>query len=49
MKFNIVNKIKLSFSRKVNCERTISSFVDAVEVFREHFDVAEMDYRLNFF
>ncbi len=49
MKFNIVNEIKLSYSRKGNCERSISSSRDAVDVFREHFDAEEMDYRESFF
>ena len=49
MKFNIVNEIKLSYSRKGNCERSISSSIDAVDVFREHFDADEMDYRESFF
>ncbi len=49
MKFNIVNEIKLSYSRKGNCERSISSSVDAVDVFRAHFDAEEMDYRESFF
>jgi len=49
MKFNIVNEIKLSYSRKGNCEKSISSSQDAVEVFREHFDADEMDYRESFF
>ena len=49
MKFNIVNEIKLSYSRKGNCERAIASSVDAVGVFREHFDADEMDYRESFF
>lgn len=49
MKFNIVNEIKLSYSRKGNYERSISSSVDAVEIFREHFDAEEMDYRESFF
>ena len=43
MKFNIVNEIKLSYSRKGNCERSISSSVDAVDIFREHFDAEEME------
>ena len=45
MKFNIVNEIKLRYSRKGNCERSISSSIDAVNVFRAHFDAEEMDYR----
>lgn len=49
MRFNIVNEIKLSYSRKGNCERSISSSMDAVEVFRAHFDADEMDYRESFF
>jgi len=49
MKFNIVNEIKLSYSRKGYCERSISSSVDAVDVFREHFDAEKMDYRESFF
>lgn len=49
MKFNIVNEIKLSYSRKGNCERSISSSADVVDVFREHFDADEMDYRESFF
>lgn len=49
MKFNIVNEIKLSYSRKGNCERGIGSSLDAVHIFREHFDADEMDYRESFF
>ena len=53
MKFNIVNEIKLSYSRKGNCERSISSSssssLDAVDVFRAHFDADQMDYRESFF
>lgn len=49
MKFNIVNEIKLSYSRKGNCERAISSSADAVQVFRAHFDAEQMDYRESFF
>ncbi|MDP9955036.1 DNA repair protein RadC [Epilithonimonas hungarica] len=39
----------MSYSRKGNCERSISSSADAVEVFRAHFDADEMDYRESFF
>lgn len=49
MKFNIVNEIKLSYSRKGNCERLITTSYDAMKVFREHFDADEMDYRESFF
>ncbi|WP_375181260.1 JAB domain-containing protein [Chryseobacterium sp.] len=44
-----MNEIKLSYSRKGNCERSISSSRDAVEIFREHFDADELDYRESFF
>lgn len=49
MKFNIVNEIKLSYSRKGNCERLITTSRDAVKIFKEHFDSDEMDYRESFF
>lgn len=49
MKFNIVNEIKLSYSRKGNCERSITSSRDAVDIFRAHFDADQMDYRESFF
>lgn len=49
MNFNVVNEIKLSYSRKVNCERTILSSKDAVNIFREQFDSEEIDYRESFF
>jgi DNA repair protein RadC len=49
MKFNIVNEIKLSYSIKGNCERSITSSRDAVDIFREHFDADEIDYRESFF
>ncbi|MBD3905379.1 JAB domain-containing protein [Chryseobacterium sp. Ch-15] len=49
MNFNVVNEIKLSYSRKGNCERTILSSKDAVNIFREHFDSEEIDYRESFF
>lgn len=49
MKFNIVNEIKLSYSRKGNCERSVASSWDATEIFREHFDADELDYRESFF
>ena len=39
--------MKLSYSRKGNCERSISSSssssLDAVDVFRAHFDAEEME------
>ena len=49
MNFNIVNEIKLSYSRKGNCERVVGSSLDAVHIFRELFDADEMDYRESFF
>lgn len=49
MKFNIVNEIKLSYSRKGNCERLITTSRDAVKIFKEHFDSEEIDYRESFF
>ncbi len=49
MKFNIVNEIKLSYSRKGNCEKLIITSRDAVKIFKEHFDSDEMDYRESFF
>ncbi|MEN4761650.1 JAB domain-containing protein [Chryseobacterium sp. C39-AII1] len=49
MKFNIVNEIKLSYSRKGNSDIVISNSYDALEVFRQHFDSDEIDYRESFF
>lgn len=49
MKFNIVNEIKLSYTRKGNSEKLISCSRDAVDVFRQYFDLDEMDYRESFF
>lgn len=49
MKFNIVNEIKLSYSTKGNSEKLVSSSRDAVDVFRQHFDRDEIDYRESFF
>ncbi|WP_251040662.1 JAB domain-containing protein [Chryseobacterium sp. ISL-6] len=49
MKFNVVNEIKLSYYRKGNSERLITNSKDAVDVFREHFDSDEIDYRESFY
>lgn len=49
MDFNIVNEIKLSYSRKGNTEKLISCSRDAVDVFRQYFDIDEIDYRESFF
>lgn len=49
MNYNIVNEIKLTYTRKGNCEKTIQTSRDAVQVFRQHFDVEEIDYRESFY
>ncbi|SIS72270.1 DNA repair protein RadC [Chryseobacterium ureilyticum] len=49
MNYNIVNEIKLSYSRKGNCEQVIENSRDAVMIFREHFDNEIIDYRESFF
>lgn len=49
MNYNIVNEIKLVYTRKGNCEKKITASCDAVEVFRQYFDTEEMDYRESFF
>ena len=49
MKYNIVNEIKLKYSRKGNSEILITNSRDAVNVFRQHFDSDEIDYRESFF
>src|SRR5690606_38481939 len=49
MDFNIVNEIKLIYSRKGNSEKSISCSRDAVDVFRHYFDPDEIDYRESFF
>ncbi|MFP3591445.1 JAB domain-containing protein [Chryseobacterium sp. SIMBA_038] len=49
MNYNIVNEIKLTYTRKGNSEKIISSSRDAVKVFRQHFDTGEMDYRESFY
>ncbi|MGE8555619.1 MAG: JAB domain-containing protein [Chryseobacterium jejuense] len=49
MKFNIVNEIKLSYTRKGNSEKLVSNSRDAIDVFRQHFDSDEIDYRESFF
>ncbi|SFN43456.1 DNA repair protein RadC [Chryseobacterium oleae] len=49
MRFNVVNEIKLSYSREGNCERLITDSRDAGDVFREHFDSDEIDYRESFY
>jgi DNA repair proteins len=49
MDFNIVNEIKLIYSRKGNSEKLISCSRAAVDVFRQYFDSDEIDYRESFF
>jgi DNA repair protein RadC len=49
MNYNIVNEIKIAYTRKGNCEKKITSSKDAVEVFRQHFDSDEIDYRESFY
>ncbi|MDQ8141535.1 JAB domain-containing protein [Chryseobacterium sp. CFS15] len=49
MNYNIVNEIKLTYTRKGNCEKTILTSRDAVQVFRQYFDSDEIDYRESFF
>jgi DNA repair protein RadC len=46
--FNIVNEIKVSYPRKGNSEKFVGNSKDALEVFRQHFDHDEMDYRESF-
>ncbi|WP_257621472.1 hypothetical protein [Chryseobacterium sp. NKUCC03_KSP] len=49
MNYNIVNEIKLIYTRTGNSEKIITTSRDAVKVFRQHFDSDEMDYRESFF
>lgn len=49
MKFNIVNEIKLSYSRRGNCEKSIACSTDVVDIFRAHYDAEEIDYRESFY
>lgn len=49
MNYNIVNEIKITYTRKGNSEKKITSSRDAVEVFRQHFDREEIDYRESFY
>lgn len=49
MDYNIVNEIKLSYSRKGNAEKTVLSSFDVQEVFRAHFDGEQIDYKEFFF
>lgn len=49
MNYNIVNEIKLTYTRIGNSEKIITSSRDAVKVFRQHFDSDEIDYRESFY
>ena len=49
MKFSIVNEIKLTYSRKGNIEKTVLSSRDASNIFREHFDADQIDYKESFY
>ncbi|SMO71970.1 DNA repair protein RadC [Chryseobacterium rhizoplanae] len=49
MKFNIVNEVKLTYTRKGNSEKTVLSSRDASDIFREHFDIDQIDYRESFY
>lgn len=49
MNYNIVNEIKLSYSRKGNAERTVSNSYEVSEVFRAHFDAEQIDYKESFY
>ena len=49
MQYPIVNEIKITYSRTGNYEKTVLSSQDATEVFREHFDTGQIDYRESFY
>jgi DNA repair protein RadC len=49
MKYNVVNEVKMTYSRKGNSEKIITCSEDSESVFREHFDKDEIDYREAFF
>lgn len=49
MNYNIVNEIKLSYSRKGNADKTVMSYHDVSEVFRAHFDAEQIDYKESFY
>lgn len=44
MKYNIVNEVKLSYSRKGNHEQVIRNSEDSAKIFREHLE-DDIDYR----
>lgn len=49
MNYNIVNEIKLSYSRKGNADKTVMCSYDVSEVFRAHFDAEQIDYKESFY
>lgn len=49
MKYNIVNEIKLIYTRKGNTEKEVINSKDAADIFREHFDADQIDYRESFY
>ena len=49
MKYNIVNEIKLIYTRKGNTEKKVLNSQDATDIFREHFDADQIDYRESFY
>lgn len=49
MNYNIVNEIKITYTRKGNSEKKITGSSDAVELFRQYFDSDEIDYRESFY
>lgn len=49
MNYNIINEIKLSYSRKGNTDKTVMSSYDVSEMFRAHFDAEQIDYKESFY
>jgi len=49
MNYNVVNEIKLSYSRKGNAEKTVINSYEVSEVFRAHFDNEQIDYKESFY
>ncbi|MDR6461645.1 DNA repair protein RadC [Chryseobacterium sediminis] len=49
MKYSIVNEIKLTYSRKGNSEKNVLIPQDVIDVFREHFDTDQIDYKESFY
>ena len=49
MKYNIVNEIKLIYTSKGNTEKKVLNSQDATDIFREHFDAEQIDYRESFY